>query len=400
MKPRELLLKTHRWFGWLLALFVVVNGVTGSAIVFYDDLDRFLNAGALSVQAQADPLPVEELARNVRDRYPQAQITGFFLGESADQAYSFMLKGSDPEAPSRTREVWVDPYTGTIRGDRAIGALRFDRRHLMPMLHTLHSSLLLGETGETALGLVATLWLATLLIGLALALPRSGSLWKALLIKPGANRFKFWLDSHRVIGLLAMPVLLCTLSCALYLTLPGAFRSVLGLVAKTSPAALATLPTHSVPVPRVSPEQAIAVVRRSIPSGVVRGMYFHHDKGVYQLRVRLAGDINSGDGTSRVFVDMQDGAVVMQRSYREGGTRGDRFLAWMFPLHSGQAFGWAGRLLVCLAGLVVPVLAISGLYLYLRKRLARAAPRRAAPGDGARAAASTGGSTSHNTPGG
>ncbi|MBM4259546.1 MAG: PepSY domain-containing protein [Deltaproteobacteria bacterium] len=40
----------------------------------------------------------------------------------------------------------------------------------------------------------------------------------------------------------------------------------------------------------------------------------------------------------------------------QSGTAGDIFLQWMLPLHSGDAFGLPGRLLVCLDGLLCPVL--------------------------------------------
>lgn len=378
IKRRELLLKAHRWLGLVLALFVLVSGITGSSIVFYDEIDHALNGQALSVQAQTKALPVEQLAQIVRNHYPGTEVTAMFLGPKPDQVYSFMLKASAPGTLAHTLEVWIDPYTGTIRGERAIGALRFDRRHLMPALHSLHSSLLLGEVGETVLGVVAMLWWFTLLVGLTLALPRSGSLWKMLVIKPGASRFKFWFDSHRIIGLLALPILLLTLFCALYLTLPGIFKTAVGMLTPISPTSLSSLPARLVKTPTITAERAFAVARQAIPDGEVRGLYFHHDKGMYQLRVRLPGDINRGDGTSRLFVDMHSGAAVLQRSYRQGGTAGDRFLAWMFPLHSGQAFGWVGRLLVCLTGLAAPLLAISGVYVYLRKRMARN-PRRTVP---------------------
>lgn len=35
---------------------------------------------------------------------------------------------------------------------------------------------------------------------------------------------------------------------------------------------------------------------------------------------------------------------------------GDKFLEWQFPLHTGEAFGLRGRILVCIAGFVPSVL--------------------------------------------
>jgi len=50
------------------------------------------------------------------------------------------------------------------------------------------------------------------------------------------------------------------------------------------------------------------------------------------------------------------------------GTGGDVFMQWQWPLHSGQAFGWTGRILVCIAGLMCPLLFVTGVIRWLQKR--------------------------------
>jgi uncharacterized iron-regulated membrane protein len=379
VKSRELLLKFHRYVGLLLALFVIVNGLTGSSLSFYREIDSRLNADALTVQVNGPALSIDDLSGIVQVRYPDTKIAAFFFGGGANQAYSYFLKPTVTSAPASSLEVWIDPYSGQIRGDRWIGVVKFDRRHLMPMLHTLHNSLLLGTPGEVALGTLAALWLITLLIGLYLAMPRSGSYRKIFAIKRGAGRFKLWLDVHRVLGMFAVLILLSTSFCAIYMVVPNAFTAVMKVVAKPSSPVLAARPTRALAPAQVSPEQAIALAQRTFPDAQMRGIQFYPEKGVYQVRVRLADDISTGDGTNRFFVDMDTGEVVAARSYKQGGTRADRFLVWLFPLHSGQAFGWFGRIVICLVGLIAPLLAITGIYLYLRKRLVRTQRKRLQP---------------------
>jgi uncharacterized iron-regulated membrane protein len=52
------------------------------------------------------------------------------------------------------------------------------------------------------------------------------------------------------------------------------------------------------------------------------------------------------------------------------GTAGEVFTHWQWPLHSGQAFGWTGRILVFLSGLACPVLFVTGVIRWLQKRKA------------------------------
>jgi len=47
---------------------------------------------------------------------------------------------------------------------------------------------------------------------------------------------------------------------------------------------------------------------------------------------------------------------------------GDVFLQAQYPLHSGRIAGIAGRILISICGLVVLVLAWTGIYLWLRKK--------------------------------
>jgi uncharacterized iron-regulated membrane protein len=42
-------------------------------------------------------------------------------------------------------------------------------------------------------------------------------------------------------------------------------------------------------------------------------------------------------------------------------------MEWQYPLHTGEAFGLAGRIVVCISGLIITVLAISGLVTTVRK---------------------------------
>jgi uncharacterized iron-regulated membrane protein len=56
-------------------------------------------------------------------------------------------------------------------------------------------------------------------------------------------------------------------------------------------------------------------------------------------------------------------------------TAGEALLAWLNPLHSGEAFGEAGRALTCVAGLLSLALGITGWQRWADKRRAQSATR-------------------------
>jgi uncharacterized iron-regulated membrane protein len=73
---------------------------------------------------------------------------------------------------------------------------------------------------------------------------------------------------------------------------------------------------------------------------------------------------------AEMYVDASNGTVRHVCS-RAAETAGDTFLAWQFPLHSGRAFGLTGRILICVTGLVVAMLSVTGLVIWLKKRRRR-----------------------------
>lgn len=366
MNIRPYTVKLHRWCGLLMALFLINSGFTGATLAFREEIDRWLNADMLTVQASA-PLPVERMVAVFSEQRPQARLLRFFAGADASEAWLFQVEEGGKAAP-RAVDVWLDPGTGRITGERRDDERGLDRRHLMPTIWHWHDSLYMGKTGRTIIGTVALMWLLSSLLGIYLAVPRAGNLLKAFVIKRGVGTFKTVFDTHRVLGLVTCVVFLCSAFSATSLGLPNQFRGALNLFARTSESTLARLPKRPAAPPAVSMDQAIAIARGALPPGVFRGLNLYPAKGVYQVRMRLDGDINAGNGTGRVLIDMQSGAVLESVSFRNAGSAGDTLIAWLYPLHSGQAFGTAGRAVIAAIGIFPGVIALTGVWLWWRRR--------------------------------
>ena len=88
----------------------------------------------------------------------------------------------------------------------------------------------------------------------------------------------------------------------------------------------------------------------------------------------LPGDL-SPRGDNWALVDLGTGDMLGTLVAREAGA-GDMFLRWIFPLHTGAAFGLPGRIMIALAGVGLIALISSGFYVWLTKWRMR---RRARP---------------------
>jgi len=62
----------HRYAGLTMALFLVIEGLTGSVLAFYEEFDRWLNPQLLTVRvrntAPLDPLTLHERAEALDPR--------------------------------------------------------------------------------------------------------------------------------------------------------------------------------------------------------------------------------------------------------------------------------------------------------------------------------------------
>ena len=87
----------------------------------------------------------------------------------------------------------------------------------------------------------------------------------------------------------------------------------------------------------------------------------------YEIRLRQADEIRKGDGATRITIDAYSGEALQVRDpLRAPG--GDSFLNWLFPLHSGEAFGTAGRIFISCFGVVPLLFLVTGLGMYLKRK--------------------------------
>ncbi|MDR4472763.1 MAG: PepSY domain-containing protein [Nitrospira sp.] len=96
----------------------------------------------------------------------------------------------------------------------------------------------------------------------------------------------------------------------------------------------------------ILPEQAVAVARAAFPDA--RPMWMglpQHAQDSYSVGLRQPGEVRQAGGQTEVWIDQYSRAVLQAQDWREF-TGGETFLAWLFPLHNGEAFGLTGRWLI------------------------------------------------------
>ena len=70
---RATLLKIHRWVGLALALLLCVQGLTGTLLVFREEIDRLAHP-QLVVASAPSRVPMQQLVETVRAAAPEATV--------------------------------------------------------------------------------------------------------------------------------------------------------------------------------------------------------------------------------------------------------------------------------------------------------------------------------------
>lgn len=389
---KQFIRTVHLWTGLVFGTILVVLGLTGSALSWIHELDSMLNPGLLHVAPPAnmragDPLRVDAaLVQAATDtlvddpRYGRPSMLE--LPERAGDVFVAWYRpapavGGAPWRMAVTRQVMVDPARLMVTGERNWGEAGLSRPLLMPTLFHIHRYLVAGEVGKTVIAVTGVSALLMTLTGIVLWWPRmaKAAIWKAITVRHGGSWPRFSFQLHRAGGFFAAPMLLVTAFSGIYFNMPGWVTPAIKAVSQVSPNGKLTN-QRDASRHRVSAAEALAAAQAEFPEGRVSRLSFPaRPDQPFEARVRQSGELRMGPGATRISIDSGNGAVlrVIDPVQAKGG---DKLISWLFPLHTGEAFGTAGRVVISLFGLVPLAFFVTGLVVWLKLRRPVKAPRR------------------------
>ena len=347
----------HRWVGLTVGALLAVMGLTGSVITYQQELDAWLHPELLTTRPQGTTVPLDHAVAIVRASLPQgAVLQGARWPHEPDRAISWFYRSSD----GKPWELTSDPYSGRVLGQR-----RSDT-HLLAWIYELHATLCAGTTGNIILAVLAFATLGLVGAGLWLWWPRTGRWKQALRIKRGVGPARLNFDLHRVTGAYAAPLLLVIAFTGIYMAWPPAMHAMVSwFTPVTEPG-----PVRGSGEPhRISPQAVVGKAQQHFPGARLKVLVLPQGpRGVYEVSLYRPGDrLWRTSGVWIAWIDPASGRALRLSSPLTD-TPGDRFIAWLFPLHNGEAFGEASRVVVCALGLIPLVLALTGLCIWWRRR--------------------------------
>ena len=412
---REFWTVVHRWLGLTVALFLIVAGATGAVISWDHEIDEWLNADIMHTPGRGALLDPLALAAAVEAHDSRAEVSYMTLGLEEGHAASFLVRPRKDPATGAPyvlgyNNVFVDPVTAQVTGQRNSKSLALSQRNLMPWLRHLHESLHMpafwgsDRWGFWLMGGVALMWLIDSFVALYLTLPRrlaavrsaraaagpARSWWSrwqpAWVVRWRAGGYKLNFDLHRAGGLWVWLIIIVVSFTSFSLNLyREVFYPVMRQISTITPGPYETLkpaPLGSFIEPKISFAQAIDIARAEgerqgfehPPGGIWYGGDFpFYNVSFFDPSNELGAQ---GMGLSNIYVSAEDGAVLGQHRPWHG-TAADVFVQLQLPLHSGRILGLPGRILMSVMGLMVVMLSVTGIVIWERKRRARRAAARA-----------------------
>jgi len=362
---RRTLFTVHMWIGLILGIFLAVLGLSGSLLVYDQDIADFLSPPPRALTA-GPPLLLTMLADTAREAAASRGLEGgqmqMILPQKTGDALVVRMGGISPMGPRpeagnnkemagmkregrRTGlQIYMDPVSGEV--------LSTSNAVLPPFLtfaHQLHGNFLMGRAGR--LQVVGWLGVAMCLLGLTglvLWWPRRGQWRYAFKVRSEATGLRFHRELHAATGIWMFFVFMAVSYSGLVLAWP----QTMGV---TPPGRLPVIVTSG--GKRLGATETVIAATAAVPGLVPRSITFpaNPDQPV------SVNYLSNGAIAATVLIDPYRGKVLAVRDASES------FLAWMRPVHQGS-LNAVWRFLVFLSGLAPALFVTTGILMWWKKR--------------------------------
>jgi uncharacterized iron-regulated membrane protein len=351
--------KVHKYLSLAVASLWLLQAVTGLLLVFHWEIDD----AALAGPAHAlDPAKLGRFLEQLQASHPQQSVTGVYPSGGAPGRFDVLIA----DRAGATDVLRVDGQ-GTVLRERP---WNHDYLHIgwLQFATYLHQTLFLHTAGNWIIGLSGVLLLTNIGLGLSLAWARRGQ-WRLALTPPRAGplaaRIYGW---HRAVGLwLAIPALLTI--CA------GVVRAYDDPLADhfedTRPAPTEAMAAREPARGDASIAAALRTALRLYPGSTLASLELPDEHAPwFTVKVNQLHDLRRISGTTTIYVSSRSGRLLADYDFRALPFR-TRLWDAVYPFHTGEIGGVAGRILVSLIALWLITMIGLGVSMWLVRRRGR-----------------------------
>jgi uncharacterized iron-regulated membrane protein len=342
--------KIHKFAGVTLGILMFLLALSGILITFREELLPVVYPEFRIAKAGTELHPAI-LLKNAQTVLPGKTVTNFYANGSSDEASLILFKDPTKTLPGI---LVMNPYTGESIGEMPLW------KNVFAVALFFHANFFLGKTGEWLVGILGLILIAFVGSGILIWLPKSHTVLKLQkTFSRGLNPQKL----HHQLGLiLAIPLLVSGLT---------GFLTIFDLT---------YIVTRALNQDAARPEE-LSLVRTcdfnkdlsalsNLKPEQLQNLISIHLCGKKNAYLRVSYGQKSrhpSDGYSRILIDPDTQQVMQSFDSSKDPASWNYKRLIVYPIHSGEYFGIAGKAVVFLSGIGLMIIFISGLLLTIRR---------------------------------
>ena len=359
MSHKSLIPKLHRYVGIFVGLLLAVLGLTGSALVFHEEIDNFLYPQIAHVKPVGEVKSLQEIKEIVQKQYPDRSIRYFYLKRKVDRPFHLVVRTTKGKKSSQIAEdIYINPYSGEVLG------VIPRNRSLMGIINLIHTSFFAGEPGKFLVGTCGILLVIRAISGL-ITFPGWRSLRAGFIIRWKSRFHLLQYDFHKVIGIVSVIFLILAGTTGGMMEFNQHVRSV-GYKISGIPQPEKPVSIQQSNLQPLTLDRFLEEAQNALPEGQST-LIFPAKKSTdpVLVRKRLEGDIHP-NGRSFIYLNQYSGEVLRVQNIHYAPWV-EKLMMWMYPLHIGSYGGVTTRILYVFLGLTPVALFLTGLVIFWNK---------------------------------
>jgi uncharacterized iron-regulated membrane protein len=211
---RRALFQVHLWLGIAVGVYILVISVSGSVLVYRNELSRAATPEPIISRSSEPRLTDDQLIHAATRLYPGYRVVHLGRALDLDQAIDVSLKRGDA-----IKMRLFDPRTGSDLGDSIPIGIR-----AVSKLLDLHDNLLTGESGRRVNGFGALAVLALAATGIVIWWPGAKTWRRSLSLHRGQGWKRLTWHLHSATGFWSLGFTLVFAISGVYLAYPELFQ--------------------------------------------------------------------------------------------------------------------------------------------------------------------------------
>ncbi len=364
MKLKPYIKTLHLWLGLVSGLVVFVVALSGSVLVFEDELGPFFDPAYYNTpeHAAAAKIPMDILIENALQKHPGAVLQNLYTFN--DPKRSVLINLTDINGEQRV--ISASPYSGKILKDTL-----YEKR-FFTIVTKLHRYLLMGDTGKAITGAVCLIFTALLISGMILWWPsKLKNLKQRLKIKWKASFKRVNWDIHAVLGFYSViPLLLIALTGLIWSY--RWYENTMYYIADGTPK----------PIHKVKNRETDSYSTRDNNNFYTSILKETDSLFTYRGDIRLIRDLKGKNSIlvlkenleapipnirDMVYFDMYSGERLQIKRYDELSA-GDKIRRMIYPLHTGSIYGYPTKILAFVVCLIAAASPVTGLLIWTGRK--------------------------------